>query len=154
MATDRDQDGINHKIPTWNGDRTTFSDYVLRVELRADATKKDDRFLLGPRLAGNLTGRAFDALGEVNREELRKEAGWKYLLDFLERGKEKIDVLGDLFAEFFANRSLIERMGRILPTMSSVFDSWFDVLTRQWLILALPGRFPQSCTGGCCSICT
>ena len=74
--------------------------------MRADATKKDELGMLGPRLAGNLIGKAFDSLVDVNREELRKETGWRYLLDFLEtkRGKEKIDLLGDLFNEFFLRK--------------------------------------------------
>ena len=103
MAQSKETDGIDYKLPWWDGDWLTFSDYQLRVELRADATKKDELALLGPRLAGNLIGKAFDSLIEVNREELKKEMGWRYLLDFLEkrRGKEKVDLLGDTFTEFF-----------------------------------------------------
>ncbi len=102
----KELDGIDNKIPWWDGEWSTFSDYTLRVELRADATKKDELGMLGPRLAGNLIGKAFDSLVDVNREELRKETGWRYLLDFLEtkRGKEKIDLLGDLFSEFFLRK--------------------------------------------------
>ena len=103
MAQNKEVDGIDYKLPWWNGDWLTFSDYQLRCELRADATKKDELGLLGPRLAGNLVGKAFDSLVEINREELKKETGWRYLLDFLEkrRGKEKADLLGDTFTEFF-----------------------------------------------------
>ena len=149
MATDRDQDGIDHKIPTWNGDWTTFSDYVLRVELRADATKKDDKFLLGPRLAGNLTGRAFDALGEVNREELRKEGGWKYLLEFLEsrRGKEKIDVLGDLFTEFFVKKESHRKDGEDLTDYEPRFRQLVRRLDKAVADTGSIGKIPTELYG-------
>lgn len=33
---------VDFKLPHWDGDWATYSDYVLRVELRADATKPED----------------------------------------------------------------------------------------------------------------
>ena len=82
---------VDPKFPSWNGDWTSFTDYTLRVELRADSTKEEDLPHLGPRLANNLTGRAFDSLGDADRSELRKKEGWQYLLRHLEktRGKTK-----------------------------------------------------------------
>ena len=47
MAQNKEVDGIDYKLPWWNGDWLTFSDYQLRCELRADATKKDELGLLG-----------------------------------------------------------------------------------------------------------
>ena len=128
-APSTEGDTIDHKIPSWNGDWTTFTDYQLRVELRADSTKKEDLGLLGPRLAGNLVGRAFDAIAEVNREELRKENGWRYLLSYLEgkRGKEKIDLLGDLFTEFFAKKDAHRKDGEDLTD----YEPRFRLLVRR-----------------------
>lgn len=125
----QDQDLIDHKVPTWNVEWTTYSDYVLRVELRADATKKDELPLLGPRLAGNLVGRAFDSIADINREELRKEQGWRHLLTHLEakRGKEKIDLLGDLFTEFFVKKDTHRRDGEDLAD----FEPRFRLLVRR-----------------------
>ena len=62
--------------------------------------------MLGPRLASNLTGRAFDAIAEIDRSQLKKPEGWKYLLQFLEktRGEEKVDLLGDTFQDFFIKK--------------------------------------------------
>lgn len=37
----KDKEGIDLKLPWWDGDVTTFTDYSLRVELRADSTKQD-----------------------------------------------------------------------------------------------------------------
>lgn len=73
-----DREGVDPKLPVWDGDWTTFTDYCLRCELRADSTKQDELNLLGLRLASNLVGRAFDTLAEVDREELRKSTGWRY----------------------------------------------------------------------------
>ena len=116
MSSGTQDHGVDPKLPTWNGDWLTFQDYVLRVELRADATKKDELTLLGPKLASNLTSRAFDVLSEIDREKLREEKGWTYLLNFLEesRGKAKVDVLGDLFTEFFLNKTSHRRDGEDL----------------------------------------
>ena len=79
------KDGVDQKYPTWSGDWSEWQDYVLRCELKADGLKKEDRELLGPRLASNLTGRAFDSLSEIDREKLKKEDGYKYLIQFLEK---------------------------------------------------------------------
>ena len=88
------------------GMETGAADYTLRVELRADSAKDDELVHLGPRLANNLTGRAFDALGDIERAQLRKKEGLSYLLQHLERtqGKPKVDLLGDSFSEFFVKR--------------------------------------------------
>lgn len=116
MSLSKEADFVDNKIPSWDGNWATYSDFCLRVELRADATKKDELALLGPRLAGNLTGKAFGTLEEINRDKLRSEKGWKYLLQFLEekRGKAKIDLLGDLFTEFFSKRDTHRRDGEDL----------------------------------------
>ena len=97
---------MDFKYPTWDGDWNKWTDYQLRVELRADGLKEDDQKLLGPRLASNLTGKAFDSLAEIDREKLRQPDGWQYFLRFLEktRGREKVDLLGDAFNEFFVRK--------------------------------------------------
>ena len=45
----------------------------------------------------------------LREEKLRKEEGWKYLLDFF--AKEKVDLLGDAFNEFFVKRSIYRKDG-------------------------------------------
>ena len=75
---------VDPKLPWWGGDWVTYQDYVLRVELKADATKEEELPQLGPRLATNLVGRAFETLGELDRTALKKADGWKYLLKHLE----------------------------------------------------------------------
>ena len=104
-------EGIDFKYPSWDGEWSKWTDYLLRVELRTDGMKEDERTYLGPRLASNLTGRAFDSLAEINRDELRKPEGWRYLVKFLEgtRGKEKVDLLGDAFHDFFIKKEVYRR---------------------------------------------
>lgn len=146
---DKDHDHIDHKVPTWNGDWLNFSDYCLRVELRADSTKKEDQHLLGPRLAGNLFGRAFDSIAEINREELRKETGWRYLLNYLEakRGKEKIDLLGDLFTEFFVKKDSHRRDGEDLADYEPRFRSLVRRLDKAVKETGADGRIPTELYG-------
>ena len=90
------------------------------MQLRADGLKQEELPFLGPRLASNLSGRAFDAISDIDRENLRKEEGWKYLLHFLAktRGKEKVDLLGDAFNEFSSKETSTAKMVKNLSTMS------------------------------------
>ncbi len=113
MGSNNADESIDHKLPSWNGEWTRWSDYQLRVGLKADGTKEEDLVLLAPRLAANLTGRAFDAIAEIDREKLKKKDGFKYLLEYLEksRGKEKVDILGDAFQEFFVKRDCYRKDG-------------------------------------------
>lgn len=122
-------EGVDNKLPSWDGDWMSFEDYKLRCTLRADATKSDELSLLGPRLAANLTNKAFDCLPDIDRESLKKPDGWKYLMKFLEerRGKEKVDVLGDLFAEFFTSKTSFRKDGEDL----SDFENRFKQLVRR-----------------------
>eukprot|EP00434_Breviolum_minutum_P020902 symbB.v1.2.018439.t1/scaffold1472.1/size116813/1 len=101
-------------LSPWRPDVTSF--LGLRVELRADATKPEDLPTLGPRLAANLVGRAFESILDVDRAELKKSTGWRYLLEFLEkkRGREKVDVLGDSFSDFFLKKDVHRREGESL----------------------------------------
>ena len=100
------ENSVDHKYPWWDGNWLTYEDYKTRVELRADGCKEEDLPFLGPKLASNLVGKAFDSLGDIDRPKLRKKDGWSYLLTYLEntRGRTKVDLLGDMFSEFFLRR--------------------------------------------------
>ena len=120
---------MDFKYPTWDGDWNKWTDYQLRVELRADGLKEDDQKLLGPRLASNLTGKAFDSLAEIDREKLRQPDGWQYFLRFLEKtqGREKVDLLGDAFNEFFVRKEVYRKDGEEF----SEYEPRFRSLTRR-----------------------
>ena len=145
----KDSDQIDWKFPWWDGEWTSYSDYVFRVELKADATKEDELPHLGPKLAGNLVGRAFEAIADVDRVELRGKDGWKYLLRHLEqkRGKEKVDVLGDAFAEFFIKRDTYRREGEELGDFELRFRTMVRRLDKAIRDSGSEGRMPQEVYG-------
>ena len=89
---------------------------TMSLELKADATKADENGHLGPRLAGNLVGLAFEAISDLDRDQLRDPEGWRYLLRFLEqkRGQEKVDVLGDAFSDSFVKKGAQRKDGEEL----------------------------------------
>ena len=120
---------VDPKFPSWGGDWLAFADYSLRVELRADSTKDEDLPHLGPRLANNLVGRAFESLGDVDRQKLKKADGWQYLLGHLEktRGKTKIDLLGDSFTEFFLKKDAFRKDGEEMND----YEARFRTLVRK-----------------------
>lgn len=94
---------INPKLPSWDGSWKTFTDYRFAAQLELDGCKEEEKKLLAPRLVRNLTGRAWEACLEINREELKKTTGVNYLLDYLKdkRGKQEVDLLGDALQQYF-----------------------------------------------------
>ena len=97
--------GVNPKLPTWDGDWRTFSDYRLACQLEKDGLKDDEQITLAPKLARNLTGRAWEACLDIDRTKLRKEDGLDYLLEYLKekRGRQKVDILGEALEKYFAS---------------------------------------------------
>ena len=108
--------GTNPKLPTWNGDWKSFSDYKLAVEFEADGCKPEDLPYLAPRLVRNLTHRAWEACAEVDREQLRKKEGYSYLLKFLQskRGKQEVDLFGDALGKYFQSPEAHRKEGEAL----------------------------------------
>ena len=108
--------GVNPKLPTWSGEWKTYPDYRLAVELEADGHKPEDLPYLAPRLVRNLTGHAWDACAEIDREQLRKETGVQYLLKFLreKRGRQDVDVLGEALGRYFQSGEGVRREGENL----------------------------------------
>ena len=144
-------DQVDWKFPSWNGDWASFSDYVFRVELKADATKTEELVLLGPRLAGNLVGRAFEAISDVDRSQLKDPEGWRYLLRFLEqkRGKEKVDVLGDSFSDFFVKKDAQRKDGEELVDYELRFRTMVRRLDKAVRDSGSEGKIPQELYGWC-----
>ena len=101
---------VNPKLPTWNGEWRSFSDYKLAVELEADGQKPDLPYL-APRLVRNLTGRAWEACVDIDREKLKAEKGYQYLLQYLrdKRGKQHVDLLGDALGKYFQSGDAIRK---------------------------------------------
>lgn len=104
---------INPKLPSWSGDWAAFEQYELRVSLEIDSTKKDEQCLLGPRLAKNLTGKAFELVETLDRDSLKKENGADYLITFLkeQRGKDRVDIMGDALKDLFVKQEVMRKDG-------------------------------------------
>lgn len=108
--------GINPKLPTWSGDWKNFPDYRFAALLELDGCKEDERIHLAPKLVRNLSGRAWEACLEINRERLRTKDGVEYLLDYLKgkRGKQEVDLLGDALEHYFQTGEAVRREGECL----------------------------------------
>ena len=106
-------DDCNPKLPSWGGDWSLFEAYELRVGLEVDSTKKEDLILLGPRLAKNLFGSAFELVEGIDREKLNKEDGPSYLLKYLKelRGRDRVDIMGDALRDLFMKTEVQRREG-------------------------------------------
>lgn len=66
-------DDVNPRLPTWSGDWTQFRAFEQRVSLEVDATKSDEKKLLGPRLAKNLTGKAWEMIEDIEKNFVKKQ---------------------------------------------------------------------------------
>ena len=113
MAGQTSYEDVNPRLPHWSGDWSTFKAYELKVGLEIDATKTEELVLLGPRLAKNLRGKAWEYVEEVNREALKKEDGAQYLLKYLksQRGRDRVDLLGDALTELFGKSEVVRKEG-------------------------------------------
>ena len=147
----KESESIDWKYPHWDGEWASFSDYVFRVELKADATREDELAQLGPRLAGNLTGKAFEAIADISRPHLRDKEEWRYLLRHLEqkRGKEKVDVLGDAFSDFFVKKDALRREGEEFADYELCFRTLVRRLDKAVRDSGSEGRIPQELYGWC-----
>ena len=75
----------DHSV-TWDGNITTWAEYVKRVRLQYERTPVNKRKLLGADLVSRLTGRAWQvASSEIDHYQLQKKTGPAYLLSFLEK---------------------------------------------------------------------
>ena len=104
---------VNPKLPSWNGDWGAFESFELRVGLEIDSTKEEDLVMLGPRLAKNLTSKAFEWVETLDRSKLKKKDGAQYLVTYLkeQRGKDRVDIMGDALRDFFKKPEVKRREG-------------------------------------------
>lgn len=92
------------QIVTWDGNPTSWQEYVKRVRLQYERTEYRKRGLLGAELASRLTGRAWDvASSQLDHSKLQRADGAAYLLHFLEDRlcKAPIPDTGQRLEEFF-----------------------------------------------------
>ena len=92
------------QIVTWDGNPTSWQEYVKRVRLQYERTEYRKHGLLGAELASRLTGRAWDvASSQLDHSKLQRADGAAYLLHFLEDRlcKAPIPDTGQRLEEFF-----------------------------------------------------
>ena len=107
---------------TWDGNPTSWVEYVKRVRLQYERTPYRKRALLGAELAGRLTGRAWDVTSaEIDHGELQKSTGAAYLLRFLEDRlcKAPVPDTGQRLEDFFM---------RLRRTPGSSMTEWANEL--------------------------
>ena len=68
---------------SWDGDIATFPDYIRRVRLVFERTRRRRRKHLGPDLVAQLTGRAWVITQEIDHSLLTQKDGAHYLIRFL-----------------------------------------------------------------------
>ena len=141
--------GVNPKLPTWDGDWRTFADYKLACLLERDGLKADDRDTLAPRLARNLTGKAWEACIDVDREKLKKAEGLEYLLDYLKgkRGKQQVDILGEAFEKYFQSGDAVRQDRESLTDFEQRLSVHFRDIRRALQELGSTSEVPQEIYG-------
>ncbi|CAK0829538.1 unnamed protein product [Prorocentrum cordatum] len=72
--------GNDHIIPKWNGDLTTVDDYERDVKAYIRGTRRDERYVCGPRLWRRLEGRSRQAAKDVDWDRIEKDDGAAELL--------------------------------------------------------------------------
>ena len=123
-------DDCNPKLPSWGGDWSLFEAYELRVGLEVDSTKKDELVHLGPRLAKNLFGPAFELVEGIDREKLRKEDGPSCLLKHLKelRGRDRVDIMGDALRDLFLKTEVQRKEGEEFSTYLPRFKHYIKAV--------------------------
>ena len=73
------------RVPSWDGDPRTWRTYRRKALQYQEGTKREDRYLCGPRLEAKLTGRAEVAVERCKPGWLSRADGVERLLAWLER---------------------------------------------------------------------
>ena len=76
----------------WDGDLSTWPDYVRKVRLAYGKTRKRRRAQLGPDLVSQLSGRAWIVTQEIDHRQLTQPGGARYLISFLEERLARVPI--------------------------------------------------------------
>ena len=79
-------DSLHDLVPSWDGDLTKVDEYSVDVTAYVRGTRRDERYVCGPRLWRKLSGRAKQAAKDINWGELEKDKGAESLIRHI-RGK-------------------------------------------------------------------
>ena len=76
----------------WDGDFATWPDYVRKVRLAFEKTRRRRRAQLGPDLVSQLSGRAWVVTQEIDYKALTQPNGARYLITFLEERLARVPI--------------------------------------------------------------
>ena len=76
----------------WDGEASTWPDYVRRVRLAYERTRKRRRAQLGPELVSQFTGKAWIVTQEIDHRQLTSPSGARYLIQFLEERLARVPI--------------------------------------------------------------
>ena len=76
----------------WDGDFSSWPDYVRKVRLAYEKTRKRRRPQLGPELVSQLSGRAWIVTQEIDHRLLTQPGGARYLITFLEERLARVPI--------------------------------------------------------------
>ena len=76
----------------WDGDPSTWQDYVRRVRLTFEKTRSRKRRYLGPELVSQLSGRAWVVTQEIDHSRLVQHDGARFLIEYLEQRLGRVPV--------------------------------------------------------------
>ncbi|CAK0811884.1 unnamed protein product [Prorocentrum cordatum] len=116
-------------IPKWNGDLTTVDDYERDVKAYIRGTRRDERYVCGPRLWRRLEGRARQAAKDVDWDRIEKDDGAAELLRHVRAklGAQPIQDAGKYLARWIFD--LRRDTGEPMPSyMSKDDEAYHDVV--------------------------
>ena len=126
MARNNNNDDI---VPKWNGDLTTVDDYERDVKAYIRGTRRDERYVCGPRLWRRLEGRARQAAQDVDWDRIEKDDGAEALLRHIRAklGAQPIQDAGKYLARWIFD--LRRDTGEPMPSYASRGDeAYHDVV--------------------------
>ncbi len=72
-------------VPAWDGDLAKADDYQIDVTAYVRGTRRDERYVCGPRPWRKLQGRAKQAAKDVDWDELERDGGAQYLIKHIRK---------------------------------------------------------------------
>ncbi len=115
-------------VPAWDGDLAKADDYQIDVTAYVRGTRRDERYVCGPRLWRKLQGRAKQAAKDVDWDELERDGGAQYLIKHIRKklGAQPIQDAGKYLAQWIFN--LRREQSEPMPSYISRDDeAYFDV---------------------------
>ena len=140
-------EGFRDKVPSWDGDPKTWLNYKRKALQYQEGTKREDRYLCGPRLEARLLGRAETAVERCKPGWLSRPDGVERLIAWLERrcSRAPVSDVGQELEGFLIKlkRRRLEPMQQWTDRFGNHYHQLRRALARA-LGQSIPVRGPQS----------